>query len=121
MKPVEQLLRVRIPIKIDEVERMPVPRQELPNPERSGVVRGSDDHDPAHVAREQLETTQNEGAHQDLAQLRIGLHQRQQLLATESNHFAWFADAQPRHRRPTRKQVCFSREALGAMAYDERL
>ena len=49
----------------------------------------SDDHDPAHVAREQLETTQNEGAHQDLAQLRIGLYQRTQLLATDFNHFAW--------------------------------
>src|SRR6478672_2964482 len=121
MKPVEQLLRVRIAIKIDEVERMPIPRQELPDPERSGVVCGSDDHDPTPVARDQLEAPKNEGAHQDLAQLRIGLHQREELLATEFNHLPWFADAQPGHRRPTRNQVGFSREAPGAMADDERL
>ena len=77
MKPVEQLLRVRIAIKIDEVERMPIPGQEFPDPERSGIVGRSNDHHSTHVAREQFEATKNEGAHQDLAQLRIGLHQRE--------------------------------------------
>jgi hypothetical protein len=34
-------------------------------------------HDPTHVTREQFEATENEGAHQDLAQLRVGPRQRE--------------------------------------------
>ena len=83
LKPVEQLLRLAVAIEIDVVERMPVPRQELPSPERSGTVRRADDDDVTQIARDQLEAAQNEGPHQDLAQLGIGLDQREQLLAIE--------------------------------------
>jgi hypothetical protein len=51
-------------------------------------------HDASHVAGDQFEAPKNEGAHQNLIQLRIGLHQREQLLVTEFDHFAGFADPQ---------------------------
>ena len=47
-----------------------------------------DQHDVAEPARDQLHAAQDEGAHQDLAQLAVGLHQRQQLLAVQLDHLA---------------------------------
>ena len=75
VKPIEQLLRVGIAIEIDVVERMAVARQELLDPQRAGAVRRADHDDVAEVARDQLEAAKDERAHQDLAQLGVGLHQ----------------------------------------------
>ena len=67
---------------------MPVPRQKFLHPKRPGVVSRADDDGIAHLMRNQLEAAQNERAHQNLAQLGVGLYQREQLLVIELDHFA---------------------------------
>ena len=65
-------------------------------------MRRADHDDVAQIARDQFHAAQDERAHQDLAQLGVGLDQGEQLLAIELDHFAGFADAQTRRstRRP---------------------
>ena len=67
---------------------MAVAREELPDPQRAGGVIRADEHDVAEPARDQLDAAQDERAHQDLAELGVGLHERQQLVAIELDHFA---------------------------------
>ena len=88
MKPVEQLLRLGVVIEIDVVVRMSVARQKLLDPQRAGAMRRADEHDVAEAARDQLDAAQDERPHQDLAQLGVGLDERQQLLAIELDDFA---------------------------------
>ena len=45
--------------------------------------------------RDQLDAAQDERPHQDLAQLGVGLHQREQLLAIELDHFTRLDGAHP--------------------------
>ena len=60
---------------------MAITHEELFDPQRAGAVAGADKHNVAHAVGNQFHSSQDEGAHQDLAQLAIRLHQRQHLLA----------------------------------------
>ena len=61
----------------------------------------ADQHDVAEAVGDQLDAAQDERAHQDLAQLGVGLHQRQQVAAIELDHLAGFAArARTSDRRP---------------------
>ena len=71
-------------------------------------MRRADHDDVAQIARDQLEAAQDERAHQDLAQLRVGLDEREQLLAIELDHFAGLADAQARERAAAADHVGFA-------------
>ena len=93
VEPIEQRLDVRIAIEIDVGVRVAVARQELLDAQRARRVRRSDEHDVAEAARDQLHPAQDEGAHQDLAELGVGLHERQQLVAIQLDHLARFAHA----------------------------
>ena len=62
---------------------MAVARQELLDAQRAGAMTRADEHDVAEPVRDQLHPAQDEGAHEDLAQLAVGLHQRQQVLAIQ--------------------------------------
>ena len=59
-------------------------------------------HDVAEAVRDQLDAAQDERPHQDLAQLGVGLHQRQQLLARRARSPRRLARPAPRNsaRRP---------------------
>ena len=99
MKPIEQLLRLGVAIEIDVRVRMAVARQELLHPQRAGAMRRADHDDVAEAARDQLDAAQDERPHEDLAQLGVGLHQREQLLAIEFDHLAGLGDVRPHQRR----------------------
>ena len=45
-------------------------------------------HDIAESPRDQLDPSEDEGPHQDIAQLAVGLHKRKQLFAIDLDHFA---------------------------------
>ena len=60
---------------------MAIAHEEFFDPQRAGGMAGADEHYIAHAVRNQFHSSQDEGAHQDLAQLAIRLHQRQHLLA----------------------------------------
>src|SRR3954454_8512884 len=67
---------------------MAVARQELLHPERRRAMHRANEHDIADAARDQLDATEDECAHEKLAELAVGLHQRQQLLARQLDHLA---------------------------------
>ena len=62
-------------------------------------------HDVAEAVRDQLDAAQDEGAHQDLAQLAVGLHQRQQVLAIELDHLAGLGRAHA-HEPAAGRRAC---------------
>src|SRR2546427_2409903 len=62
---------------------MPVSREELTDPERPLAMTRPEEHDVADSAGDQLHPSQDEGAHEDFAQLAVGLDERQQVVATD--------------------------------------
>lgn len=64
---------------------------------------------------------QDEGAHEELAELAVGLQQRQQVFAIELDDFARFAGARPDERRAAGEHGDLAGELTGAMGGNERL
>src|SRR5262245_54884988 len=56
-------------------------------------MRRTDQHNISKASRNQLYAAQDERSHDDLAELAVGLHERQQLIALELDQFAGFANA----------------------------
>ncbi len=100
---------------------MAVARQELLDAQRAGAMIRADEHDVAEPVRDQLHAAQDEGAHEDLAQLAVGLHERQQLLAVQLDHLARRADARLDERAPAREHVDLAGELARSVDRDERL
>src|SRR5215813_402258 len=121
MKPIEQLLGFLVAIKIDVVKRMAVPCQKLLDAERAGTMCRANHDDVPEIVGNHLESPEDERAHQDLAQLGVGLHEVEQLLPFELEHFAGLADPQTSYRTAATDHVAFAGELSGAVAYDERL
>jgi hypothetical protein len=67
---------------------MSVPAQELSDFQRVRRMLRPQDHQVAPTLANQLQPAQDEGAHQDLAQLCVLCHQRPQVLTTEFEKFA---------------------------------
>ena len=88
MKAVQQLLHVGVAVEIDVGVRMAVARQELFDAKRSSAMIRPDEHDVAEPVRDQLHPAQDEGAHDQLAEFAVGLHERQQLFTIQLDHFA---------------------------------
>jgi hypothetical protein len=108
LKPIEPFLRAAVAIEIEVLKWMAIPRQELLHAERPGAMAGTNHDDIAQIARDQRQPTQDERPHQNLAQLRVGLDQGQQLVAIEVNHLARLADAQTSDRAPPLNQRAFA-------------
>ena len=71
------MLCLRIVLEIDVRVGMRIARQELLDSKRSGTELRADQDDVAESSLHQRDSPKDEGAHQDLAQLEIGLHQEQ--------------------------------------------
>ena len=84
---IEQVLDARVAVQVEVGVGMAVAGEELLDPEGPGTVHRSDEHDVAQAACDQLPPAQQEGAHEDLAQLAVGLHQREQMVAIDLDHF----------------------------------
>ena len=95
---VEQLLHAGVAVEIDHRVGVPVAREEFLDAQRAGAVSGSDEHGIAEPARHQRDAPQDKGAHDDFAQVGVGLDQRQQLLAIHLDHFARFHGASAHQR-----------------------
>ena len=68
--------------------------------ERAGGMARPDEHDVSDPVRDQLHPAQDEGPHEDLAELAVGLHERQQVVAIQLDHFA---RPRPRDRTSLRR------------------
>jgi hypothetical protein len=118
---VQQILDAAVPLEVDVRVRMAVASQELLDAERSGAMAGSDEHDVSEPVRDQLQATKDESPHQDLAELGVGLHERQQVFAIQLDHFARLTGARVGQRVSARKHVDLARELTGAVDRDEPL
>ncbi len=70
---------------------------------------------------EQLDAPQDEGAHEDFAQLAVALHQGEQVIARQLDDLAGLADAVADQARAAREDRDFAGEFAGLMPGDERL
>ena len=113
---VQQRLGVGIAIEVDVGERMVVAGQELLHPQRAGAMRRPDQDDITQAIRNQLGPPQDECAHDDVAQLGIGLNERQQLLVVDLEDLARLAHERLCQRASPGDHVRFHRETLPADA-----
>ena len=120
MKLLEHLLRFGVAIEVDVVERLAVAGQELPHPERAGTMRRAKQDEVAHLARDELAAAEHERPHQDGAQLSVGLHEGQELLAIELDDLARLGDARRRHGPAAGDQRDFAGELTRPVRDDER-
>ena len=72
---IEHLLGVGVAIEIDVGERVAVAREEFLHPQRAGAVRRAEHDNVAEAVGDQLDAPEDEGAHEDLAQLGVGLNE----------------------------------------------
>ena len=93
MKAIEERLRIDVALYVDVGVRMAVSRQEFLDAKRAGGVRRSNQHDVALAVLDDGEPAHDERAHQDVAQLAVGLDNRTQALAIDLDDFAGHADA----------------------------
>ena len=98
---------------------MAVAREEFLDSKRRRRVNRANQHDVADTLCGQLDPAINVGAHHDLADLGVGLHEAQQLLTRELDDLAGFADASARERAAAQNQIDFTGELSGTMNDDE--
>ena len=110
LKAIEQLLDVRVAFHIDGRVGLAIAREELPDAKRSGGMARADEHQVSNAPRNQFHPPQDEGPHEDFAQLAVGLHKSQQLIAVQLNDFAGLARAKSHQYAAPRKQVKLSGE-----------
>ena len=63
-----------------------------------GAVIRADEHDVSDPSRDQLHPTEDQGPHEDVAQLAVGLHERQQMFAIDFDDLARLADTEADER-----------------------
>jgi hypothetical protein len=90
---IQQLLYVWIPFEVYVGVGMAIAHQELFDPQCPGGMGGADEHHVSQAGRHKLHPAQDEGTQQDLAELGIGLHQRQQLCAIQLDRLTRLGDA----------------------------
>lgn len=80
----------------------------------------ADHDDVAEVVGDERHAPEDERAHENAAQLRIGLDQREQFVAVELDDLARLADPHPRQRAPAGEHVAFAGELTWAVGDDQR-
>ncbi len=118
---VEQLLHPLVVVEIDVRVGMAVAGEELPRPQRRGAEVRSQEHHVADPVRDQLQPAEDERPHEDVAELGVGLHEREQALAVELDHLARLGRARPHERAAAGEHVDLAGELAGLMGGDERL
>jgi hypothetical protein len=80
-----------------------------------------DNDDISESLRNQLHSADNEGPHDDLADLAVGLHQRHQVFAIQLDHFARLTGARSGEHGTARKHVDFAGELTRSVYRDKPL
>src|SRR5258706_13941727 len=119
MKVIEDLLGHRIAVEIDERRWMGIAREELANLERARRKHRTEDQDIAEALVEEHGSAEDEGAHQDRAQLRIGLDEGEQSVSRHLDHLAWRRRANGGERPPSSEQVELAAERARTIRRDE--
>ena len=120
MKAVEEFLRVRVAIEVDVMKRVAIARQELLDAQRACAMRRANQDDVAVATCDELHAAEDEGPHEYVAQLGIGLDQAEQLFAIHLDHLAGLADSRPCECSSARQHGAFAGELPGPVRDDER-
>jgi hypothetical protein len=99
VKAVEQDLHVVLAIEVHVHVGMAVSGQELLDTKRSRAVIRGDEHDVSGPSRAQLHPAEDQGPHEDVAQLAVRLHERQEMLSIDFDDLARLADTESDERR----------------------
>src|SRR5262249_44675596 len=92
---------------------MAVARQKLLDPERSSAVSRTDYDDTSGSMRNDFYATKDECSHENIAQLAVCLHQRQETLAIQLDHFSRPVCPDFDERAPAREHVDLAGEHAG--------
>jgi len=111
---IERLLDGGIAVEVEHRVGMSVSREKLPDAECPLAMTRPEDHDVAHAASDQLHAPQDESAHEDIAQLAVGLDQCQQRVATDFDDFPGGSGLDPGEPPPARQQRHFTGELARA-------
>jgi len=99
---------------------MAVAGQELLDTERSRAMARPDQHNISQSMRDQLHAAEEEGAHQDVAQLAVRLHEGKQVVPVNLDHFPRLARPHLDEPGATRKHVRLAGELPRSMDRDKR-
>src|SRR5712691_10612257 len=100
---------------------MAVARQERLDAERASGMTRPDEYDVADPLRHQLHPTEEEGPQEDLAQLAVGLHQREHVVALDLEHCARLPRAHTDDPAATREHSDLARKLPRSQDGHERL
>src|SRR5215467_11645005 len=100
---------------------MSVPCEELAEAERSRAVGRAQQHRVAVPSGDELDATQNERPHHDLADLALELQHAEHLVAIENDDLAVFVRANAHERGTSGEQVGLTGELPRVMQMDERV
>src|SRR5262249_45927508 len=101
--------------------RMPVAHQELLDAQGPGGIPGPDQHGIAEAMLDERQAAEQEGAHEDLAELAVDLHERPEALAIELDHLSGFGRADVAERGATREHGDLAGELARGKNRDEFL
>src|SRR5205085_12185093 len=110
LKTIEQILTSGIAVEIDVRIWMRVARQKLSDAQRLRRIAGAEERDVAETAIDERDAAEDERAHEDLAQLGVGLDEREKLLPLHLDHFARLGHSNRRHAAASSQQIQFAGE-----------
>src|SRR5258708_29152853 len=121
MKVIKGLLGHRIAVEIDERRWMGIAREELANLERARRKHRTEDQDIAEALVEEHGSSEDEGTHQDRAQIRVGLDEGEQPVSRHLDHLAWRRRANGGERPASSEHVELAAERARVIRRDELL
>ena len=110
---IEKLLDAGVVVEVDIRMGVAVPREELLDAQGARGVTRPHYHHVAQAVRDQLRPAKDERAHEDVAQLAVGLHEGEELLALELDHLTRLARLDAYEPAPTRQHGDFAGEVAG--------
>jgi hypothetical protein len=114
----EQRCRGAVEVGVERLVRLEVAREERLQPDKMGRSSGTDEHGAARTGLEQPRATQDERAHDPLAQVRFRDDQRAQLFGRHQHGLAIVFGVGIHERMAPRELRDFARELAAALRHD---
>ena len=118
MKSVEQRLHLGVALDLEVGVGVAIAGEKLPQPQRVGRMARPEKHHVGVFIGYQCNPTQDERAHEQLAQLRVGLHDLPQFVGVECGYGAALADANARQGNTAFQGTHLAAEVAGGQQVD---
>src|SRR5262249_51129204 len=114
VEPIEERLNLGLGLDLLVGERLPVSAEELSDTEGGRRVPGADEDQAAAAVGDESYPPENEGAHEDLAELEVSLYERTQVLAIHDDDRSIDGGARANEIAACGEHVDLTRELAGA-------